>query len=168
MEAGLSRTLEVPNKRRGVWGVGGQGRQEGATGFTGLLSQSSPVSLLPSVLTTKLSSENTPLPPSQSRRGRGRSPERICGKAGQDGKERRKVNDTSLATKHLKTKSFQGGDAVVGEDQEMSFWKSPQSRRHSCCQYQAQRGFHLCCVGGGVGWVVVCVSQMPGGSALKL
>lgn len=58
---------------------------------------------------------------------------------------------------------------MVGEDQEMSFWKSPQSRRHSCCQHQVHRVSHLCCIGvGGVVVVVVCVSQMPGRSALKL
>lgn len=59
--------LEVPNKRGGA-GVG-VGRQEGATGFTGLLSQSSPASLLLSVLTTKLSSENTPLCPEAKQAG---------------------------------------------------------------------------------------------------
>lgn len=40
-------------------------------------------------------------------------------------------------------KSFKGRDAVVGKGQEMSFWKSSQSRGHSCCQHQVQRGFHL-------------------------
>jgi len=75
--------------------------QEGATGFMGSLSQSSPASRLPPILMTKLSSENTFLPISQSRQAEaGPQKERICGAVGQGGTERRQANDASLAMKH--------------------------------------------------------------------
>lgn len=60
--------------------------------------KSSPASRLPPILTTKLSSENTFLPISQSRQAEaGPQKERICGEVGQGGTERRQANDTSLA-----------------------------------------------------------------------
>lgn len=75
-------------------------RQEGATGFMGLLSQSSPASCPPPILMTKPSSENTLLPISQTRQAEpGPQKERMCGEVGQGGRERRQDNGTSPAMK---------------------------------------------------------------------
>lgn len=97
---GPSRTLEVPD----------MAGQEGATGFLGSLSLSSAASLLPPILMTKLSSENTLLPRSQTRQVKaGPQRERICGGASQGGKERRQAGGTSLATKCQKTRASKAG-----------------------------------------------------------
>lgn len=67
----------------------------------GSQSQSSPAFRLSAILMTKLSSEGTLLPISQTRQAEaGPQKERICGEVGQGGAEGRQANGTSPATKH--------------------------------------------------------------------
>lgn len=92
--------------------------QEGAIGFMGSSSQSSPASLL---LPDKAQVRKYPPPCHQTRQAEtGPQKDRIGREAGQGGKERKQADGTYLAMQHQKT-SFKGRDAVVGKGQEISF-----------------------------------------------
>lgn len=118
---GPRMTLEVPDT------VG----QEGATGFTGSSSQSSPTSLLPPVLMTKL----TKHPPPRCR-ARQAPRKRTGGEAGRRGTVEGRRHLSGHETSEDRA-SKAGRAAVVGKGQETSFQSS--QRRHSCCQHQVQR-----------------------------